>query len=144
MEDLVDYIAIAVSFVAILVSVYTFNKTSFFNKYQQVDEMYMSILKIGIEHPAFRDASKTKNYEENFYDDEKIKYENYAYIVWNFCETLHDRDFSEDETWKGALKYENNLHSDWFNKNSKNLYKEKFIKYIYDKFDYNKNTMEDR
>jgi hypothetical protein len=144
MEDLVDYIAIAVSFVAILVSLYTFKKTSFFNKYQQVDEMYMSILKIGIEHPVFRDASKTKNYEENFYDDEKIKYENYAYIVWNFCETLYDREFSEDETWKGALKYENDLHSDWFNKNSKNLYKEKFIKYIYKKFDYNKNTMEDR
>ena len=39
MEDLVDYIAIAVSFLAILVSLYTFNKTSGFNKYQQVDEI---------------------------------------------------------------------------------------------------------
>ena len=107
-------------------------------------KLYMSILKIGIEYPSFRDASKTKNYDENFYDDKKIKYENYAYIVWNFCETLRDRKFSEGETWKGVLKYENDLHSEWFKRNSENLFKEEFRNYIYKKFDYNKNTMEDR
>jgi hypothetical protein len=45
----------------------------------------MGILEIGIEEPSFRDISKTKNYENNFKDQEKILYENYAYIVWNFC-----------------------------------------------------------
>jgi len=34
---------------------------------------------------SFRDISKTKDYENNFKDPEKIRYENYAYIVWNFC-----------------------------------------------------------
>ena len=43
--------------------------------------MYMRILEIGIEHPSFRDISKTKDYENNFKDQEKIRYENYAYIV---------------------------------------------------------------
>jgi hypothetical protein len=47
--------------------------------------MYMRILEIGIEHPSFIDISKTKDYENNFKDPEKIRYENYAYIVWNFC-----------------------------------------------------------
>ncbi len=39
MEDIADYIAIAVASLAIFVSLYTFNKTSGFNKYQELDEM---------------------------------------------------------------------------------------------------------
>lgn len=35
--------------------------------------MYMRILEIGIEHPSFRDISKTKDYENNFKDQERIK-----------------------------------------------------------------------
>jgi hypothetical protein len=135
MEDIVDYIAIVVSLSAVGVSFYTFNKTSGFNKYQEVDEMYMSILKIGIEYPSFRDISKTKNYDKNFHGDEKLKYENYAFIVWNFCETLYDRKFIQDKTWEGVLRYENDLHFDWFKRKSENLFKESFRKYIYEKFD---------
>ena len=56
-----------------------------FYRYRELDNMYMRILEIGIEHPSFRDISKTKDYENNFKDQEKIRYENYAYIVWNFC-----------------------------------------------------------
>jgi hypothetical protein len=47
--------------------------------------MYMRSLKIWIDHSSFRELSKTKDYENNFKDQEKIRYENYAYIVWNFC-----------------------------------------------------------
>ena len=71
--------------VAIEVSLYTYYKTFDFYRYQELDNMYMRILEIGIEHPSFRDISKTKDYENNFKDQEKIRYENYGYIVWNFA-----------------------------------------------------------
>lgn len=70
---------------AIGVSLYTYYKTYDFYRYQELDNMYMRILKIGIEHPSFRGISKTKDYENNFKDQEKIPYENYAYTGWNFC-----------------------------------------------------------
>jgi hypothetical protein len=95
-EILVDLITVSVSLLAIVVSLVTFNRTSSFSKYQDVDQSYMNILKIGIEYPLFRDISKTKNYDKNFDADEKIKHENYAYMVWNFCETLYDRNFYQN------------------------------------------------
>jgi hypothetical protein len=81
----VDSLAMVAALVAIGVSLYTYYKTYGFYRCQELDNMYMGILEIGIEEPSFRDISKTKNYENNFKDQEKILYENYAYIVWNFC-----------------------------------------------------------
>ena len=80
----VDSLAMVAALVAIGVSLYTYYKTYDFYGYQELDNMYMRILEIGIEHPSFRGISKTKDYENNFKDQEKIRYENYAYIVWNF------------------------------------------------------------
>jgi len=95
MEEFYDFITILVALSAVWISLYTFNKTSGFNKYQEVDEMYMNVLKIGIEYPSFRDISKNKN----FHGYEKIKYQNYAFMVWNFCEILYDRKFIEVWKW---------------------------------------------
>lgn len=81
----VDSLAMVAALVAIGVSLYTYYKTYDFYRYQELDNMYMRILEIGIEHSSLRDRSKTKDYENNFKDQEKIRYENYAYIVWNFC-----------------------------------------------------------
>ncbi|MGH9981333.1 MAG: hypothetical protein ACRD6U_07250 [Nitrososphaeraceae archaeon] len=81
----VDSSAMVAALVAIGVSLYTYYKTYDFYRYQELDNMYMRILEIGIEHPSVRDIPKTKDYENNFKDQEKIRYENYAYIVWNFC-----------------------------------------------------------
>ena len=81
----VHSLAMVAALVAIGVSLYTYYKTFDFYRYQELDNMYMRILEIGLEHPSFRDISKTKDYENNFKDQEKIRYENYVYIVWNFC-----------------------------------------------------------
>jgi hypothetical protein len=77
----VDSLAMVAALVAIGVSLCTYYKTYDFYRYQELDNMYMRILEIGIEHPSFRDISKTKDYENNFKDQEKIRYENYVFIV---------------------------------------------------------------
>jgi len=76
-----------------------------------------------------------KTSDKNFHGDEKIKYQNYAFMVWSFCEILYDGKFIQDKTWKGVLRYENDLPSDWFIRNSENLFKETFRKFFYEKFD---------
>ena len=129
-----EFVTMLLSVAALGFSLYTFYKTVVFEKYQEADQIYMRILEIGIEHPSFRDKSKTKNYEKHFSHDERIQYENYAYIVWNFLETLYDRKSIKDKTYEGLLRDENDLHSEWFKRNSENLFKESFIKYIYEKF----------
>ena len=133
LQLMTDIIPIIIALVSLGMAIFAYKKSTDFYKYQEVDQIYMEVLKMGIEYPSFVDLSKTKNYEKHFYGDEKIKYENYAYIVWNFCETLYDREMI-DTTWEGALRLENNLHSDWFKKNNEKLFKQPFIKYIQEKF----------
>ena len=77
----VDSLAMVAALVAIGVSLYTYYKTYDFYRYQELDNMYMRILEIGIEYPSFRDISKTKDYENNFKDQEKIRYEKCVYCV---------------------------------------------------------------
>jgi hypothetical protein len=77
----VDSLAMVAALVAIGVSLCTYYKTYDFYRYEELDNMYIRILEIGIEHPSFRDISKTKEYENNFKDQEKIRYENYVFIV---------------------------------------------------------------
>jgi hypothetical protein len=37
----------------------------------------------------------------------------------------------ESETWQGVMRYENDLHSELFKRNSENLFKEEFRKYLF-------------
>ncbi len=51
MENIVvDSLALVTALVAIRVSLYTYYKTYDFYRYQELDNMYMRILEIGIEH----------------------------------------------------------------------------------------------
>jgi hypothetical protein len=45
---------------------------------------------MGLTYPSFRDPDKTAKYREHFIGDERIRYETYAYMVFNFCETVAD------------------------------------------------------
>jgi len=56
----VHSLAMVAALVAIGVSLYTYYKTYDSYRYQELDNMYMRILEIGIEHPSFRDISKTR------------------------------------------------------------------------------------
>jgi hypothetical protein len=77
--------------------------------------LYLDILKTGIEHPHLRDLQRTADYKNAFNHQEQLQYEAYAFICWNFIETIYDR--GDDElfiTWMPALKAETQLHNSWF------------------------------
>ena len=56
----VDSLAMVAALVAIGVSLYTYYKTYDFYRYQELDNMYMRILEIGIEHHHLETYQKLK------------------------------------------------------------------------------------
>ena len=110
-----DSLSTILAAAAIFLYIYFWFKDKSSNNYDVFDNLYLDLLKTGMEHPKFRDITKTKNYKSSFSDDELIQYEVYAFISWNFIETIMDKG---DEqlliTWLPAIKHEASLHIEWF------------------------------
>jgi hypothetical protein len=84
--------------------------TSRSSHYSQLDSMYLSLLKIGVEKPYLRTP-------EGLVGKEAGEYQSYAYAVWNFVETLRDRcedDQTLKDIWAPVIATEYELHGSWF------------------------------
>jgi hypothetical protein len=118
--------------IAILLYIILWYKEKSNNSYDNFDAIYLDILKTGMENPSFRNSILTNDYLNKFSGDEKIKYEIYAFITWNFCETIIDKgDVELMKTWLVVIETENSLHRKWFD-NPENYakFKESFRKHI--------------
>ena len=101
--------------IAILLYIILWYKDKSSNSYDSFDATYLDILKTGMENPSFRNPILTNDYLNSFSGDEKIKYEIYAFITWNFCETIVDKgDVELMKTWMVVIETENSLHRNWF------------------------------
>ena len=127
--------------------------------YANFDTLYKEILNIGLTYPCFRDPEKTAKYREHFNGDERIRYETYAYMVFNVCETVADSldlypgrsdrildqvescfcrflPFIADrewlkKTWTPVLVYEKRLHGRWLADQRGGVrFKEEFLNWI--------------
>lgn len=127
--------------------------------YANFDTLYKEILNIGLSYPSFRDPDKTAKYREHFNGEERIRYETYAYMVFNFCETVADSlDFYSGrpnrildrveshfcrflpfiadrewlkKTWTPVLVYEKSLHGRWLADQKGGVrFKEEFLNWI--------------
>jgi len=128
-KTLTAVVAAALSLAAIIVSIFSFRKTRRINLYQDIDRLYLEVLKLGIENPKFVDPEYTGNYKEKFSDDSLRKYNTYAFIVWNVCETIADREDDDAlfQTWEPVMKAENQLHGAWFdNEENQGKFKKQF------------------
>ena len=94
-------------------SVWSFTRTLRDAYYAELDRVYFELLKIGLErpellaYPASPDPAKADQYGA------------YAFMVWNFLETIFDRcqGWSKRrlrETWFPIIAAENDLHRAWF------------------------------
>ena len=111
LESIAQGIASILALFALIYSVVTFRKTIRASHYAELDRMYFDILRIGIEKPYLRIP------EVNRPKDQEAEYDAYAYMVWNFLESVHDRCLADRElcsTWYPAIDVENRLHSEWF------------------------------
>lgn len=129
---LVDSVATLLAAVAILLYVIFWFRDKTTNSYDVFDATYMELLKIAMDNPSFRNPEYTLHYETAFVGDEKIKYELYAFMCWNFCETIFDKQDKElMKTWKVIIESESQLHLKWFkNPNNNAKFKSSFREYI--------------
>ncbi len=134
--ELVNLIVSSVSTIlagiAILLYIILWKKEKESSNYEIFDTFYLDILKTGMEYPKFRNPNYTKNYKNNEDEDEIIRYEMYAFICWNFCETIIDKDDKAlFETWGVAIQVEKSLHETWFNaEENKSKFKSSFSEKI--------------
>jgi hypothetical protein len=111
-------------------SAYIFTTTLREGYYAELDRVYFELLKIGLERPYLRaptpptEATKASEYEA------------YAFMVWNFLETVFDRCDSTSnrnlrETWYPVVATECALHRAWFDlPENRRKFKARFCRFI--------------
>jgi hypothetical protein len=104
-------ITVLILFVSVVPSVDSLAKTANSAHYAQLDTMYLDILKLGIDKPYLIHRGKMT-------PARLPEYDGYAYVVWNFIETVRDRCADDDDLksiWGPVIAFECALHRDWFN-----------------------------
>ena len=132
---LVDSLSTILAACAIFLCIIIWKKDKSTGAYDVFDGLYLDILKTGIEYPHLRDFQRTADYKNTFNHQEQLQYEAYAFICWNFIETIYDR--GNDElfiTWMPALVAETRLHRAWFYMpENQTKFKEAFKSFVNDK-----------
>jgi hypothetical protein len=126
-------LAITLSGIAIILSVYNFNRAKAVTLYQDLDRLYLELLKLGIINPNFVNPGLTQDYPNKFTSDQRLQYELYAFMSWNICETIYDRKPNKKffKTWECIIKVENKLHRKWFDMDENHCrFKKEFIEYV--------------
>ena len=111
-------------------SVWSFRTTLRDSYYAELDRVYFDLLRIGLERPDLLDFPASPN------PSKAREYDAYAFMVWNFVETVFDRcqGWSKRrlrETWYPVIAEENARHRDWFNlPQNRRKFKEPFCRFI--------------
>jgi hypothetical protein len=99
----------------LLYSVWSFRTTLRDSYYAELDRVYFDLLRIGLEHPELVDFPAAP--------DPAVarEYDAYAFMIWNFVETVYDRcqGWSKRrlrDTWYPVITEENARHRTWFNR----------------------------
>lgn len=102
--------------------------------YAELDRVYFELLKLALERPylldfpASPDASRQREYDA------------YAFMVWNFVETVFDRCQGWGkkrlrDTWYPVIEAENGLHRKWFDvPENRRKFKEHFCQFMEKQF----------
>lgn len=112
------------------------DKVQHHKTYTELDNLYFEALKLGMQDSRFRDYDYTSSYKTRFSGGDRIRYETYAYIMWNICETAYDntrKDASNKKTWEPIIREENRLHRAWFRDSTTvtNIkFKTEFVAYV--------------
>ena len=113
---------------ALLVSIYTYLRSVKFRHYAELDKGYFDLLAMAVDKPFLRTPGALES------EEQRLAYDSYAYMVWNFLETVRDRCMSNvelRETWFPVIDAENRVHRAWFDApENRHKFKESFLGYI--------------
>jgi hypothetical protein len=111
-------------------SVWSFKTTLRDAYYAELDRVYFELLKIGLERPELLSFPVSPE------PAKAGAYGAYAFMVWNFVETIFDRcqGWSKRrlrETWYPIMSAENALHRAWFDlPENRRRFKPRFVRFI--------------
>jgi hypothetical protein len=111
-------------------SVWSFTTTLRNSYYAELDRVYFELLRIGLERPHLLAFPTSPD------PAKACEYNAYAFMVWNFVETVFDRcqGWSKRhlrETWYPIIAAENALHRAWFDlPENRCKFKERFGRFI--------------
>jgi hypothetical protein len=129
--EIVPLIGAILAGIALLLAIWSLKRNMDIQAYREMDSNYMEILKLGLQHPDLRDPKKITNYKK-LNGDYRLKYESYAYLIWNFCESIYDRKMI-NKTWHPVIEEEKRLHYAWLeDSENRKKFKEEFTDFIID------------
>lgn len=111
-------------------SAWTFATTLREGYYAELDRVYFDLLKIGLERPHLLAPAPPADPAQG------KEYDAYAFMVWNFIETVVDRcegaaNRQLRETWYPIIETENKIHRAWFDlPENRRKFKERFCRFI--------------
>jgi len=115
-------------------SAWSFRTTLREGYYAELDRVYFELLKIGLERPYLRASLPPAD------PARASEYEAYAFMVWNFLETVVDRcngtsNPSLRETWYPIVATESALHRAWFDApENRRKFKVRFCRFIEERY----------
>jgi hypothetical protein len=111
-------------------SAYSFKAALREGYYAELDRLYFELLKLGLERPYLRSSAPPTD------PTKASEYGVYAFMMWNFLETVVDRcDNSSSptlrETWYPIVATESALHRAWFDMpENRRKFKDRFCHFI--------------
>ncbi|HWT01505.1 MAG TPA: hypothetical protein VN256_14750 [Pyrinomonadaceae bacterium] len=119
-------LAAVMAIAALVYSIRTFSKSLTTLHYTELDRMYLDLLKLRLERPYLNPDAKRDPAQQ-------VEYDTYAFMAWNFLETIQDRCERDEhlcETWYPVIDTEEELHREWFATKSENKFKGAFRTFI--------------
>jgi hypothetical protein len=109
-------------------SLWSFHRTLRDSYYAELDRVYFELLKITLERPWLMDFATAPD------PGRQREYDAYAFMVWNFMETIVDRCAGNKtlrSTWYPIIAAENALHRKWFDlPENRCKFKQDFCRFI--------------
>lgn len=127
-SSIMGVIATMMAVFALLYSMRTYRKTMQVVHYGEIDKMYFEILKEALAKPHLVRHDVERN------DEQKVEYDVYAFIVWNFLESIYDRclfDAALKKTWFPIIEAERAIHLSWIQQTTnRTKFKAEFLRFI--------------
>lgn len=126
--DILTALAFLTTLIAGVVSLRRFGQTLKNAHYAELDKLYFDILTHGIDKPWLLEPHSAEARAN------AGAYGAYAFLVFNFLETIHDRvrgNNTLSRTWYPIIQHEYALHGDWIRAGDNRIrFKKEFITFL--------------
>ena len=127
-QVIVEGLAAVGIILTLLYSLWSFTRSLRASYYAELDRMYFDLLQIAMERPYLLNFAEASNKQQ------QQEYEIYAFMIWNFLETVYDRCHQHKQlrdTWYPIISAENILHRKWFEEAvNRTRFKQAFVAFI--------------